>query len=87
MADILKVAHHGSRYSIMKSSLSAVSPSSAVIQVGTNYYGHPSGEILGRLEDFGTQIFETTDGAVFFDLKSGGKVTSMEPDAARFLRE
>ena len=72
----------------MQSVLSAVSPSSAVIQVGTNYYGHPSGEILGRLEDFGTQIFRNDrDGAVFFDLKSGGKVTSMSRMRRDFFRE
>ncbi len=87
-ADILKVAHHGSRYSTCSRFLSAVSPSSAVIQVGTNYYGHPSGEILGRLEDFGTQIFRNDrDGAVFFDLKSGGKVTSMSRMRRDFFRE
>ena len=40
-SDILKVAHHGSRYSSGKDFLSVVSPEYAVIQVGKNVYGHP----------------------------------------------
>jgi competence protein ComEC len=56
-SDILKVGHHGSKYSTSANFLSLVSPDIAVIQVGKNSYGHPSNEVLARLENFGINIF------------------------------
>ncbi|MFC1753287.1 MBL fold metallo-hydrolase [Thermoproteota archaeon] len=59
-ADILKVGHHGSRYSTTKDFLSAVSPEVAVISVGSNNrYEHPHTETLARLVDFGVEIYRT----------------------------
>lgn len=50
--DILKVAHHGSRYSTSTEFLAAVSPATAIISCGrNNSYGHPHAETLQRLED------------------------------------
>ena len=49
--DILKVAHHGSRYSSCEKFIDAASPETAVIQVGRNTYGHPSEEVIKRLEE------------------------------------
>ena len=49
-ADVLKVPHHGSKYSSSEAFLAAVLPSTAVIQVGSkNSYGHPTQEVLSRL--------------------------------------
>ncbi|HEX9721786.1 MAG TPA: MBL fold metallo-hydrolase [Candidatus Paceibacterota bacterium] len=48
-ADILKIPHHGSKYSSTENFLAAVSPGIAVIQVGKNSYGHPTPEVLERL--------------------------------------
>jgi competence protein ComEC len=49
-ADILKVAHHGSKYSSGAAFLAAVDPVVAVIEVGAkNTYGHPAPETLARL--------------------------------------
>ena len=48
-ADILKVAHHGSRTSSTEPFLRAVRPSLAVISVGENSYGHPREEVINRL--------------------------------------
>ena len=65
-ADILKVAHHGSKTSTLAEFLYEVSPQVAVIQVGTkNRYGHPTQEVLSRLENFGVKLYRTdVDGGV-----------------------
>lgn len=49
-ADVLKVAHHGSRSSTSEHFLRAVSPRLALISAGRrNLYGHPSEEVLENL--------------------------------------
>jgi beta-lactamase superfamily II metal-dependent hydrolase len=59
-SEILKVGHHGSRYSSGQSFLSAVSPEVSVIMVGEgNRYGHPADEVLDRLQAVGTQVYRT----------------------------
>ncbi len=59
-ADILKVAHHGSKFSSSADFISKVLPSIAVIQVGqNNSYGHPAPEVLQTLE--GVNIFRTDE--------------------------
>lgn len=58
--DVLKVAHHGSRYSTTWRFLTAFSPEVGVISVGCgNPYGHPHNETLERLTMLGVEIFTT----------------------------
>ncbi len=48
---VLKVAHHGSGTSTTSEFLAVVSPQLAIISVGEgNPFGHPSDEVMGRLE-------------------------------------
>ena len=58
-ANILKVAHHGSKTSTSEEFLREVLPKIAVISVGKNKYGHPYQEVLERLEKFGIKIQRT----------------------------
>ena len=72
-ADILKIAHHGSRTSSSPQFLRAVYPSVAVIQSAKgNKYGHPHDEVLERLEQIGCKILRTDeDGTII--LSTDGK--------------
>jgi competence protein ComEC len=57
--DILKVAHHGSKFSTTDQFLSTVRPETAIISVGQNQWGHPTGEVLDRLKSAGSRILRT----------------------------
>ncbi len=59
-ADILKVPHHGSRYSTSAAWLAVIRPQVALISCGRgNSYGHPHEETLRRLSETGARIFVT----------------------------
>jgi len=59
-ADVLKVGHHGSKNSTMPEFLGAVAPQIAIISAGEeNPYGHPSPELLERLEGSGSRVLRT----------------------------
>ena len=61
-ANILKVAHHGSKTSTTKEFVEAVSPQIALIGVGeNNKFGHPDEIILRRLNDIGCKIYRTDE--------------------------
>lgn len=70
--DILKVAHHGSKYSSSDTFLDAVSPAFAVIQVGKNNYGHPTPEVLEKLDERSVPVYRNDlQGAVGVEIKKG----------------
>lgn len=71
-SDILKVGHHGSKYSTSSAFLEAVRPAAAVIQVGKNNYGHPAQETLARLSESGVYTYRNdTQGAIGFEISRG----------------
>jgi len=70
--DVLKVAHHGSKFSSDVSFLASVRPALAAIGVGKNSYGHPTREALARLEATGARIYRTDrDGTVTMQVENG----------------
>jgi competence protein ComEC len=59
-ADVLKVAHHGSRTSSTPAFVEAVRPAIALVSVGAaNRYGHPSDSVVARLSDAGAIVLRT----------------------------
>ncbi|NCO25217.1 MBL fold metallo-hydrolase, partial [Candidatus Parcubacteria bacterium] len=59
-SDILKVGHHGSKYSSFPIFLKTVAPKAGIIEVGAkNFYGLPSQAALSRFKMFGANIFRT----------------------------
>ena len=66
-ADVLKVAHHGSKYSSCEEFVEIVSPMYSVISCGDNNYGHPTSEAITVLENANSTILRTdTDGHILF---------------------
>ena len=57
--ECLVVGHHGSKYSTGESLLERVQPEVAIISCGYNTYGHPSEEVLDRLEAQNVIIYRT----------------------------
>jgi competence protein ComEC len=72
-ATLLKIAHHGSRYSSSLQFLKTVNPQSAAISVGAkNRYGHPAPQVLSNLAELKIPLRRTDErGTVVF--KSDGQ--------------
>lgn len=75
---ILKVAHHGSKYSTSEEFLERTKPDYSVISVGEhNLYGHPSYETLERLKQSGSRILRTDEcGGIM--VKTDGKTIEID---------
>jgi len=68
---VLKIAHHGSKYSTSEEFLEKVSPKEAVISVSrNNSYGHPNEEVLNLLKEKNINILRTDEkGDIVFNCK------------------
>jgi competence protein ComEC len=58
-ADVIIAGHHGSAYSTSAELLDTLNPQAAVISSGTNTFGHPSPETLGRLMERDIAVYRT----------------------------
>jgi len=59
-AEVLKVGHHGSKNSTNQLFLDKIKPKFSIISVGAkNRYGHPTSEVLKKLDEIGAKIFRT----------------------------
>lgn len=75
---VLKVAHHGSKYSTSDEFLQWTKPKYSMISVGEkNMYGHPSDETLKRLKQSGSQIFRTDENGCI-TVSSDGETIGIE---------
>jgi competence protein ComEC len=57
--DLLKAAHHGSRYSTGAALLKESTPADVLISVGRNTYGHPNPGVLARIGAAGARVWRT----------------------------
>ncbi|MFC6090650.1 DNA internalization-related competence protein ComEC/Rec2 [Saccharothrix lopnurensis] len=77
-ADVLKVPHHGSRYS-SPAFLAAVRPRIALVSVGAgNRYGHPSGVVVDALVKQGALVLRTD--------RDGDTAVLTGPEGLRIVR-
>lgn len=78
--DILKVGHHGSKFSSSEDFLKILRPRLAVIGVGENRYGHPAKEAMSRLRAvLGESVFDTkTYGTVTISKNEGSLRVAVE---------
>ncbi|MFG6146992.1 MBL fold metallo-hydrolase [Halobacillus sp. B23F22_1] len=59
-AEILQLGHHGSSTSTSEAFLQAVDPEAAIYSAGeSNQYGHPSAEIVQRVQEAGVELYGT----------------------------
>lgn len=77
-ADVLKVAHHGSRTSSQKDFVEAIGAEWAIVSVGEfNKFGHPAAEVLARFAKQQVEVLRTDRyGAVL--LSSDGRNLEVE---------
>lgn len=75
-SQILKVAHHGSKTSTTSAFLEKVNPRIALIGVGkNNKFGHPSEEVLKRIEEINGHTFRTDEnGEINILVNKSGKL-------------
>ena len=60
--DILKVAHHGSKYATSDDFVRQTTPKIALISVGANNrYGHPTARVLEALDSVGAAVYRTDE--------------------------
>lgn len=80
-ADILKVAHHGSKTSSTEEFIKCVNPQIALIGVGkNNKFGHPSEEIVDEFKSAGTKVYRTDlDGEILIEVDSNGTIKKSLP--------
>jgi competence protein ComEC len=73
--DVLKVAHHGSKYATSENFLRRVKPRAAVISMSEfNRYSHPHQDVLNRLKAANVSELYRTDFQGEIEIKTTGKV-------------
>lgn len=71
--DVLKVGHHGSRFSTSDPFVAKVTPAAAIISVGKNNYGHPTPQTLSTLQKYGAEIMRTDQSGTVLCTSNGAE--------------
>lgn len=88
-ANVIKIAHHGSRYATSENFLKRVQPEAAIISDGGwNRYGHPAQAVLDRLKAANAKVYRTDlqgeitltthgklDSGKFYEIKTAKETT------------
>lgn len=75
-ADVVKVAHHGSRTSSTDAFIAAAKPQLAVISVGRrSQFGHPHAEVVMRWQQSGASVFTTGENGMISVSTDGKDLT------------
>ena len=75
-ADVLKLGHHGSKYSSSKEFLKQVNPKYAIISCGQdNIYKHPNEETLQSLDELQIKYYITKDDGTIKITSDGNNIT------------
>ena len=79
-ANILKIAHHGSKTSTTENFLKTVSPKIALIGVGkNNKFGHPNEQVIERLKANKVKIYRTDeDGETNIVVNRNGEIVNIQ---------
>jgi competence protein ComEC len=84
-ADVLKVAHHGSRTSSTESFLEAAAPRLGLVSAGVdNLYHHPAADVVARFEARGIRLLRTDrDGMIHLAVGPDGALRVSLPGSPR----
>lgn len=61
--EVLRINHHGSRYSSNPTFLQTTHPAASIISLGQNGYGYPTQEVIDRIVAVGSYVYQTELGA------------------------
>ncbi|SFA95386.1 MULTISPECIES: DNA internalization-related competence protein ComEC/Rec2 [unclassified Bacillus (in: firmicutes)] len=77
--DVLKVGHHGSKYSSEDIFIQQIKPQWALISAGKgNRFGHPHREVLDKLQAIGSRVLRTDEnGAITYRFSNEGGTFSV----------
>lgn len=83
--DVLKIGHHGSARATGQALLRAARPRLALVSAGfENRFGHPSDQVVGRLNRSGARLLRTDlQGEIVLRWKAGGPIQIQLPGIPR----
>lgn len=84
-SEVLKVAHHGSKYSSSEEFVKAVAPKIAIVSSGkNNSYGHPGERVVDLFDELNVNMYNTADyGAVI--ISTNGNIIKVKTMRDRYL--
>jgi competence protein ComEC len=72
--EVLKVAHHGSKYSTDENFIQKIKPQYSIISVGENSYGHPAPEVISILQNASSSVWSTKEAATIVAASDGSSL-------------